>query len=180
MSHWRVVDVKKLDQVVLEKYRRRLSRELNSSDDALIDEVIALGFRPETAMLLPLVPLMQVAWADGQVSSGERERIRALAAKRGLFASPKAQDVLDDMLTFEPGQDFAEQCYSVLSRLFAAMPPEESVRTRRSLMSFAREVAMASGGFLGMFGDKVEQAELNLLVELAKRLDVPLPEVPDS
>jgi hypothetical protein len=37
-----------------------------------------LGYTSDTVVLLPLVPLVQIAWANREVSSRELERIREL------------------------------------------------------------------------------------------------------
>ena len=44
------------------------------NDDALIDNLIALGLEPGTVLALQLVPLAAVAWADGQSSRGSGTR----------------------------------------------------------------------------------------------------------
>ena len=38
------------------------------SDPELLRDLNELGFTPETVTLLPLVPIVQVAWAEGGVS----------------------------------------------------------------------------------------------------------------
>src|SRR5688500_15237707 len=53
-------------------------------NDADVDELRTLGFTPDTIGLLPLVPLLQVAWAEGGVSAEERTLIVQLARSRGI------------------------------------------------------------------------------------------------
>src|SRR5918994_253835 len=44
----------------------------------------ALGFTADTVALLPLVPVIRVAWAEGGVTDAERQAIRKLAHARGI------------------------------------------------------------------------------------------------
>ena len=41
----------------------------------MLQELEALGFTPDTVSLLPLVPIVQVAWAEAGVSDDERKLI---------------------------------------------------------------------------------------------------------
>src|SRR5687767_14346809 len=79
---------RKQDQELIEKMRRAAAadvtrRELGDKtrlhDSDLLNELEALGFTPDTVSLLPLIPLLQVAWAEGGVSPAERTQIMALA-----------------------------------------------------------------------------------------------------
>ena len=50
----------------------------------MLRELQVLGFTPETVALLPLVPLVQMAWAEGGVSDAERRLILQFARTRGI------------------------------------------------------------------------------------------------
>src|SRR5690554_6785403 len=56
---------------------------LNTTEDVAA-EALSLGFDGETARVLPLVPLIQMAWIDGNVSKKERERLNSLAEGFGI------------------------------------------------------------------------------------------------
>src|SRR5262245_6103979 len=64
--------------------RRTLSEETGVADPASLTELLALGYTRETLALLHLVPLVQVAWADGQVSDREQQLIEDIALARGI------------------------------------------------------------------------------------------------
>ena len=51
--------------------RQAMERTTGIQDPALLQELEALGFTPDTVSLLPLVPIVQVAWAEGGVSDNE-------------------------------------------------------------------------------------------------------------
>ena len=67
-----------------EKERGELKRRLGVADDSLPTDLQAAGFTPDNLALLHLVPLIDVAWAEGGVEARERQLIVALAARRGV------------------------------------------------------------------------------------------------
>ena len=67
------------DQELIEKMRRgalaeQATREMGTkvglNDPEMFQELAALGFTIDTVDLLPLMPLIQVAWAEGGVNIG--------------------------------------------------------------------------------------------------------------
>lgn len=81
------------DQELIDKMRRRAAneqavRELGTKagldDPELIQELGALGFTIDTVDLLPLMPLIQMAWIEGGVSAAERQLIINLARSREI------------------------------------------------------------------------------------------------
>jgi hypothetical protein len=64
--------------------RQALERTSGIHDPVMLQELEALGFTPDTASLLPLVPIVQVAWAEGGVSDDERKLIVQFARGRNI------------------------------------------------------------------------------------------------
>ena len=84
---------KRRDRELVEKIRRAADAERDRTglreqtgldDPALLQELQDLGFTPETVVLLPLIPLVQVAWVEGGVTAAEKELIVQLARSRGV------------------------------------------------------------------------------------------------
>ena len=87
----------KKDQQLIEKLRqaaaaerdkRDMGAKIGIDDPETLQELQALGFTPDTVILLPLVPVVQMAWADGSVAAKERALILELARSRA-FADGK-------------------------------------------------------------------------------------------
>src|SRR6478735_273609 len=53
-------------------------------DRSLLADLLAAGIRPETFACLSLLPLCEVAWADGDISNREREAVMQAAAHHGI------------------------------------------------------------------------------------------------
>src|SRR5687767_4822354 len=84
--------------------RRSLESTSGIHDPVMLQELEALGFTPETVSLLPLVPIVQVAWAEGGVSDDERRLILQLARQRGVEPGSAADQKLAAWLKTQPAE----------------------------------------------------------------------------
>ena len=159
------------EKELIEKLRQKSARaaqvkELAEATGIPNEEVLGtlqeLGYTRETVALLHLVPLINVAWADGKVSGPEREMILEAANMRGVEEASPAYQQLEDWLQNRPDEEFFDQTLSVIRHL---APGEES----GDVLSQAMQVASASGGILG-FGSKISAEEQALLSRIAAAL----------
>ena len=148
--------------------RQNIAANLNTSDE-IAAEALALGFDAETARVLPLMPLIQVAWADGSVSGAEERSVTELAESRGIEEGSAAHQFLKRLLLERPSDLFFERVNRVLMHMVAADPDSW---VKKSIPELCREVAEASGGFLGVFGSKISEEEQTLIDDLASQFDV--------
>ena len=51
-----------------EEARGEMRRRTGLDDPALLKELQDVGFTPETVGLLPLVPALEIAWAEGEIT----------------------------------------------------------------------------------------------------------------
>ena len=100
-----------------EQARKDLGAATGITDAGLLAELEELGFTPQTISLLPLVPLVQVAWSEGGISPAERTMILDLATQRGLAAGTPGHARLVEWLDTRPSED----TFRKASRLIAAM-----------------------------------------------------------
>jgi tellurite resistance protein len=168
---------RRIEQELIEKLRRRaeeaarlqrLSEHAGVADPEILNDLRALGYTPETLMLLYLAPLVHVAWADGEVSTRERQLILDTARARGVEQEPDAWRLLDRWLTVRPSQTAIEKTMHVIAALLQARSPQDREATRQDLLSYCTAIAEASGGILG-FG-RVSPEEQRLLTEIASEL----------
>lgn len=148
--------------------RQNIASNLNTSDE-IAAEALALGFDAETARVLPLMPLIQVAWADGSVSGAEERSVTELAESRGIEEGSAAHQFLKRLLLECPSDLFFERVNRVLMNMVASDPDSW---VKKSIPELCREVAEASGGFLGVFGSKISEEEQNLIDDLVAQFDV--------
>lgn len=151
-----------------EQARRELGEKTGLQSPELLEELLNLGFTPDTVSLLPLAPVVQVAWAEGGVTAPERDLIVRLARARGIEEGTAADRQLQDWLTHRP----AEAVFAKAGRLIAAMLTSGSAQTgnltAEDLVRHCEAIAAASGGILGL--GRVSGEERALLVSIAASL----------
>jgi hypothetical protein len=169
---------RKREQELIEKQRRRaaaeaelhrLGEQAGVADEEILQDLQDLGYTPETVMLLHLVPLVQMAWADGGVSDRERALIVEAARARGVEAGSPADEQLAEWLTSRPSEQLFERTLRAIRAFLQARPAVEREASRRELLSYSTAIASASGGVLG-FG-AVSAEERGLLARLGSELE---------
>ncbi len=168
---------RKKDRELVERLRRTaaqaearegLSAETGLNDPEMLQELQALGFTPDTVSLLPLLPLVQVAWAEGGVTEQERRTVTTLARARGITEGSPADRQIGDWLTNRP----AEQVFARATRLVAAMVEAQGSKpgalTVDDLLKYSEKIAGASGGIFGI--KKISDEERALIDSLVASL----------
>jgi tellurite resistance protein len=131
-----------------EELLRTLGAELAIDDSRFLDSLIELGITADTAAAFEALPLVEVAWADGEIDSQERWRVLALATAFGLELGRPAHAQLELWLRQKPEEELFEAWYEFAAIGLAG--PGPAARVRR-VPEGALEVANASGGLLGFW-----------------------------
>jgi hypothetical protein len=152
-----------------EAERHRLGEQAGVADEEILQDLQDLGYTPETVMLLHLVPLVQMAWADGGVSDRERALIVEAARARGVEAGSPADSKLAEWLRSRPSEQLFERTLRAIRAFLEARPAVEREASRSELLSYSTAIASASGGVLG-FG-AVSAEERALLARLSSELE---------
>ena len=154
------------DRELIEKMRKaseaaqeRLALETQTGihEPEMLQQLQELNFTPGTIALLPLIPVLQVAWAEGGISGGERSAILSLARSRGISAGSEADQQLAAWLDQRPSPD----TFRKATRLIAAMVdrPGEGFQdvTADDLLKYCEQIAQASGGLFGIGAVSAEE-----------------------
>lgn len=158
---------------IRQQEKQDIARALNTNEE-IADEALALGFDADTARVLPLVPIIQVAWADGKVSTAEHDKVLELAAEYGLEAGTAAHDFLLLLLNEQPTNTFFERVNTLMMRLVAANPDDW---INRNIVDLCVAVAQASGGLFGL-GNRISKEEQALLERFAVAFSVDKSQAP--
>jgi hypothetical protein len=158
------------DQALMEKAEtearhdaalRRLRERAGVADVATAERLRALGFTDETVVLIRMVPLLAVAWADGNVSDAEREAVITEARSYGIARDSVADRQLAAWLTKAPSEIVREAAVDILAG--SIMGDAERV------IAACHTVASASGGAFGL--RKVSRVEQNVLDQITYALE---------
>lgn len=150
-----------------EQARREMGVRIGLDDPEALRELQRLGFTPETITLLPLVPVIQVAWADGHVAEGERTAIQKLARARGIAQGSAADHQLTAWLSDQPSPDVFEGATRLIRAILDAPSSERKTLSADELVSYCESIAAASGGLFGL--NKISADERALLATLASQ-----------
>lgn len=121
--------------------RQHLAEASQIHEPAVLEALEDLGYDHTTVMLLFVVPLVQVAWADGSVSEAERDHIIAMAGLRGVKANTPAYERLIAWLDRRPLDEFFEGSLHAIEAVLSSLPPIERRTCRESLLLCCRDVA---------------------------------------
>ena len=134
------------------------------TDEQLRSRLEELGVDEDQASVLHLVPLVEVAWADGQVQLRERQAIFEAAAQHGATPGTPAAAYLAALLETKPDADYLRQIHSLLTTLLAKRGLQAD-----SLTAMSTNVAKAAGGFFGL-SNAVDDRERQVIQQLSQSL----------
>jgi hypothetical protein len=121
-----------------------LGEKLQVDDPDLLLKVKDLGVTLATAPALFFAPMVQVAWAEGKVSKGEREAVLRIARRRGVEADSSAYAQLEEWLRSRPSHALFEVALEVLKFGYAVLPAAEREERMADIVHACHEVAEAS------------------------------------
>jgi len=153
-----------------ERARDEMGRKTGLDDATLLKELQELGFTPDTVILLPLVPVLETAWAEGGVSPAERHLIVKLARTRGIAEASAADGQLNQWMTNRPAPVVFERAGRLIAAMLSAGAGQVSGGlSADDLVAYCEQIASASGGMLGIIG-RVSAEEKALLSRIAADL----------
>lgn len=164
------------DQQLLAEFRKRLEKKDRRAqlaaasgidDEAVLDRLIELNIGPETLAAMAVVPLIQVAWADGKVQAEERQAIIRAAQEAGVKSSDGDYPLIAYWLNEKPSREMLEAWEHYVRALCRQLTSDEIAELKRDIMTLARKVAQAAGGIPGL-KSKISKAEREVLSELEK------------
>ena len=119
-------------------------------------------------MLLHLVPLVQVAWSEGEVTARERDLILALAERRGVPKNTATYRQLAGWLDDKPTDDFFDTALTAIRSTLDHEDEDSREADLKELAEWAVRIAEAAGGMLGMA--RVCREERECLKRITERL----------
>ncbi len=143
------------------------------TDVSVLRDLHELGYTAETAQMLPLIPLIEMAWAEGNVTKSERRVITNAARWRGIRSGSPAYQRVTDLLDTRPSNDFFARSFQAVMTTFEMFPSELREVDELDLLSFCERVAGASSNSsdLGDFDSRICDEECAVLDRFAAGLN---------
>jgi hypothetical protein len=156
------------ESAAADEARREMGSKTGLTDPALLGALQELGFTPGTIVLLPLVPVVQMAWAEGGVTPAERAMVVDLARKRGIEPGSEAERQLSDWLSLRPDRSVFDGATRLIAAMLATSSENHGGVNADDVIRSAEAIASASGGILGI--GKVSAEERALLARIQEAL----------
>lgn len=134
-------------------------------DSAILEKLAELGVNVDTLAAIALVPLVEVAWADGKLQEREKEAILSAARELGIDPRHPSYELFSSWLIHRPETRMLDAWSAYVRGLSGQLDPAERADLRDKLLGRARAVAKAAGGFLGL-GSKISPEEETALAIL--------------
>ena len=144
--------VEKLRQVFQARHdREELRRITGITSDEVLDRMMAVEAKGQMLTAFKLLPLVEIAWADGTCDKREAEAVIAAAIKHGIPADSVALQRIKEWLDRGPNPEARKAWYMYAQELKKVLTPAELKTFRDDLVHTARQIAELSGGILWTF-----------------------------
>lgn len=135
-------------QAQAQQQLRELGERVGITDPEVSRELAELGFTPETVRLLPLMPVLEMAWAEGGVTPEERKMVVTVARSREIEEGSAADRQLTEWLDRRPEESVFRRAGRLISALLA--PGSRFAITPDDIIKYCEAIADASGGVFGI------------------------------
>lgn len=131
--------------------------------------------------LLFLMPLVEMAWAHGAVARNEKQFIFAAAREEKIDEKHELNEILDEMLMYQPGKQFFAECLEMIKSELAAMTVKNREFKRAKLIDRCKSVAAAAGTNSPMDIERfTSDEEREVLMRLITELEMKENSMPNS
>ena len=149
------------------KETKEALREVSGiQDDRVLEKLVELNIRPETVASLAVVPLIEVAWANGKIGKKEKEAVLKAVSKFGWSSSSIDYILLERWLEHKPDESLLKAWIQYTKNVCSLMNREEVGKLKTEILGHARAISEISGGILGI--GKISQQEKNMLEVIEK------------
>ncbi|QEG40768.1 hypothetical protein [Roseimaritima ulvae] len=129
---------------------RALAAATGIVDSDLVTELVRLGVSAETLAAFRMIPLLHVAWCDGQLQPSEREVLLDAACRRNMARGSAAYRVLDEWMERPPRSELMTAWKKYLEEMCDGLSSTAISVLRSEIVGQAEMVAQAAGGILGI------------------------------
>jgi hypothetical protein len=144
-------------------------------DPTVLRQLADLGMDDLSYRALPLLPLVEVAWADGEIQEPEKKLVLGLVDR--FEAGEEGKRLLDNWCTFAPTADYFRRGREALAALLSK-EPEHGLgdHVGAQVVDLAKQVAKSAGGVFGI--GATSRSEQAVIDELARVLGGGAPAAP--
>ncbi len=165
-------------KIAIEAEAKEIEAETGIHDAVIVTHLAELGIDHDTVHMVHLVPLVEVAWADGEIHDEERELLLKAADSAGISGGP-ARAAFEALLEKRPTQGYFDAALDFVRSMLVVMDDEHARQASNNLEDLGHRIADAAGGVFGLWG-RVDDNEREVLKHIADRLHETRPEASSS
>jgi hypothetical protein len=164
--------VSKLKQVFERKIDKESVRRVTGiENDRLLDNLVAINLSGDLMTAFNMLPLVELAWADGIVDERERRALMHALDAAGIKEGTPAYQRMEFAIQTGPNPEARKLWYLYAEELKSTLSAKELEEFRDDLLANARSIATASGGLLNL-AFTISPSEQRVLDEVEKALTV--------
>ncbi len=156
-------------KLTTEESNRMLAAAVGIPEQVAFQEFAQLGAGLDVIAAMALLPLVEVAWCDGDVSAKEKAAVLKAAIQMGIAEDSPMYQFLQNWLDARPSRAAVAAWKAYVKVFKATVEPAMAIKIQKAIMGRAEKVAEAAGGFLGL--STVSAAEHACLDDLEKAFD---------
>src|SRR5262245_22347903 len=138
--------LEKLKAVFQKKVDKESIRKATGvTNEQLLDRLVAMQLNGEVMSAFQLYPLVEIAWADGDLSESEARSVLAAGEKLGLRPGTRAYRMLEDRLHNGPDPEARKIWFLYAEELQKVLSPNELETFRKDLLERARGIVAGTG-----------------------------------
>ena len=164
-KHEKELVAKLKDAAAKEASRDELQHLTGINDPAVLDPLASLKLGGAATLVMSVYPVVEVAWADGEMDAKEKAAVLDAAKQIGVAQGTPAMDFLQKWLTEKPEPSWHTLWSDYVKALVKNMKPDDKALLKATVLGRALAVAESSGGFLGL-SFRVSSAEKAVLAKL--------------
>jgi hypothetical protein len=149
--------------------KKQLAHVSGIVEERVLENLVKAGVKAETLAAVTMIPIVEVAWADGSVTSEERDAVLNAAAAQGVQPDTAPYEILRAWLKDRPDSHVIAAWKDYVQEAARTMPKETVAAMKKAMIDRATRVAEAAGGFLGLA--TISHSERKAIDEFAKAFD---------
>lgn len=162
---------KKKQLAKMEHTRKALAEVSGITDEKILQKLVDLEVSPEVLASLSVIPLVEMAWADGEVQAEEKKAVLEGAVECRISKGSVNHQLLEEWLTRRPPAKLLTAWIHYVAGLCELLSDDERANLKEDLLKRTRAVAESAGGFMGLM--KISLGEQSMLEKLDKAFDSP-------
>ena len=138
--------LEKLKGVFQKKMDKDSLREASGvTNEQLLDRMVEIQLKGEMMAAFQLYPLVEIAWADGDLSESEARSVLTAGEEHGIRPGTKAHEMLEQRLHKGPDPEVRKIWFLYADELRKNLTPNELTTFRTDLLERARAVVASTG-----------------------------------